>query len=202
MKILVLYYSATGNVFKLAQGVIEGIAEVEGVRGFLRRVPETLPPEKIAANPAMKAAAEAQKDVSIATLQDLENCDGLVLGTPALFGNMCAQMKAFIDSTGGLWTRHALVGKPAGFFCATNTLHGGQETSLLASYLPFLHHGMIIVGVPYSVAGLSEADRGGSPYGASAVVGTRAGEPPTKQDMTIARELGKRVARVTLKLAE
>lgn len=200
MKILVLYYSATGNVFKLAQGAVEGIAEIEGASAVLRRVPETLPPEIIASNPAMKAAAEAQKDVSIATLQDLEHCDGLVLGTPTRFGNMCAQMKTFIDSTGGLWIKRSLVDKPAGLFCGSNTLHGGQETTLIASYLPLLHHGMIIVGVPYTITEMAEADKGGSPYGASTVVGSRGDQPPTKNDLTVVRALGRRVAWMASKL--
>jgi len=109
----------------------------------IRRVPETLPPEMVEGNPAMKAAAEAQKDIPTATLEDLETCDGLVLGTPTRFGNMAAQMKAFIDGTGGLWVKGSLADKPVGFFCGSNTLHGGQETTLLSSYIPMLHHGMV-----------------------------------------------------------
>lgn len=200
MKILVLYYSATGNMFKLAQAVVEGVREVPGAQPALRRVPEILPMEKVLGNPAMKAAAEAQKDVPVAKLEDLETCDGLVLGTPTRFGNMAAQVKAFLDGTGGLWVKGALAGKPAAFFCGSNTLHGGQETTLVSSYLPLLHHGMIIVGVPPTLPELAAADRGGSYYGASAVVGTRAGDPPSEKDLVIARALGKRLAWIASKL--
>lgn len=200
VRILILYYSATGNVFKMAQAVAKGIVELPDAMADLRRVPETLPPEKMKANPAMRAAAKAQKEVSIATLADLEKCDGLVLGTPTRFGNMCQQMKAFIDSTGKHWVEGWLVDKPAGVFCCTNTLHGGQETTLISTYLPLLHHGMIIVGVPQTTPELAKADKGGSYYGASAVVGSRAGEPPTANDLAIARILGQRVAWVASKL--
>ncbi len=166
----------------------------------IRRVPETLPPEMVEGNPAMKAAAEAQKDIPTATLEDLETCDGLVLGTPTRFGNMAAQMKAFIDGTGGLWVKGSLADKPVGFFCGSNTLHGGQETTLLSSYIPMLHHGMLIVELPPTVPQLAEVDKGSSFYGASAVVGSRGGNPPTETDLAIAKALGKRVAQVASKL--
>ncbi|TKJ38516.1 NAD(P)H:quinone oxidoreductase, type IV [candidate division LCP-89 bacterium B3_LCP] len=200
MKILVLYYSATGNIFKMAQAVTKGITEVPGVVGNLRRVPETLPQEEIRSNPAMKATAELQRDVSIVSKKDLIKCDGLVLGTPTRFGNMCAQMKAFIDSTGDLWSKGTLVDKPAGVFCSSNSLHGGQESTLLATYLPLLHHGMLIVGLPFSLPELMKADLGGSPYGATTVVRTSEGQGPTENDLAIARALGRRVATFTAKL--
>jgi NAD(P)H dehydrogenase (quinone) len=200
VRILVLYYSATGNVFKMAQAVAKGVVEVSDAMADLRRVPETLPPESAKGNPAMKAAAKAQRDVSVATLADLEKCDGLVLGTPTRFGNMCQQMKAFIDTTGKLWVEGFLTDKPAGVFCSTGTLHGGQETTLITSYIPLLHHGMILLGVPPNDPDLAKANRGGSYYGASAVVGSRTGNPPTENDLAIAQTLGRRVAWVASKL--
>jgi len=141
MKLMVLYYSMTGNVFELAKAAAEGAGEVENVEVLLRRVPELIPEEKF--NDAMKAAGKAQADVPVATVDELEEIDGLLVGTPTRFGNMSAQMKNFVDQTGGLWQKSSLSGKPFGFFTASATQHGGQESTILTGLVPFIHHGMI-----------------------------------------------------------
>ena len=172
-RIMVLYYSMFGNNFLMAKAVCKGIEE-EGAEAVLRTVPELVPANVIEANKAMKKAKEIQKDVPIAKVEELEKIDGIILGSPTRFGNMAAQLRNFLDQTGALWMKGALVGKPAGAFCCTASLHGGQETTLISMFFTLLHHGAMIIGVPYSVKELLETTRGGTPYGPTAVVGALA----------------------------
>jgi len=200
MKILVIYYSMYGNVLKLAQAVAEGAKEVKGAEVSIKTVPELVPKEIIEKSPAVKKAKEEQKDIPIATMEDLAGVDGVIFGSPTRFGNMCAQLRQFLDQTGGLWQKGALIGKPAGFFCSTGTLHGGQETTLVSMMLTAIHQGMLIVGIPPSEQKLFVTKGGGSFYGASSVSGGRADQPPTKDDLDLARALGRRVAEIAKKL--
>ena len=200
MKILVVYYSMYGNVFKLAQAVAEGVKKVEGVEVSLKTVPELVPQEIIDKSPVAKKAKDEQKDIPVATLDDLAEADGVIFGSPTRFGNMCAQLRQFLDQTGGLWQKGALIGKPAGFFCSTGTLHGGQETTLVSMMLTAIHHGMLIVGLPPSEGKLFITKGGGSFYGASSVSGGKADRPPTEDDLELAKALGKWVAEIAIKL--
>lgn len=198
-KIGVLYYSMTGNTFQMAQAVCRGIIEAGG-EAALRTVPELLPEQVIESDKRIKKAKVAQKEIVVAKVDELTEFDGLILGTPTRFGNMCSQLRNFLDQTGGLWLKGALIGKPAGVFCCTASLHGGQETTLVSMMFTLLHHGAMIVGVPYSIKELIETKSGGTPYGPTAVVGATAEQPPTEIDLKIAEELGKRVAHVAQKL--
>ena len=201
MKILVAYYSMYGNTFQLAQAVAEGAKSVDGAEIILKQVPELIPQSVIDSSEGMKAAKEMQKDVPIAEVENLVEADGIIFGSPTRFGNMCSQMKNFIDQTGGIWFEGKLIGKPASLFTCTATPHGGQESTLLSMMIPLIHHGMLIVGVSPDVQELFTTTGGGSFYGASAVVGPEGDQPPTETDLKIARELGKRVAEITKKLA-
>lgn len=198
-KIGVLYYSMFGNNFMMAKAVCEGIEKSGGIP-LLRRVPELLPEKVIESDKRIKKAAELQKEVPIAKVDDLEGIDGLILGSPTRFGNMCSQMRNFWDQTGSLWLKGTLINKPAGVFCCTASLHGGQETTLISMMFTLIHHGAIIIGVPYSVKDLIETKKGGSPYGPTAVVGPTADQPPTAVDLNIAAELGKRVTQISDKM--
>jgi len=198
-KIGVLYYSMTGNTFRMAQAVCEGIEEAGG-QAVLRTVPELLLKESIEPDERIKKAKEAQKEVTVAKVEELAEFDGIILGSPTRFGNMCSQLRNFLDQTGGLWLKGALISKPAGVFCCTASLHGGQETTLVSMMFTLLHHGALIVGVPYSIKELIETKSGGTPYGPTAVVGAMAEQPPTEIDLKIARELGKRVSQIAGKL--
>ncbi len=197
-KILVLYYSMYGNTFMMAKSVCEGIREGEGEAVF-RTVPELLP-KNVMEDERIKKAKQLQKEVPVARLEDLENIDGIILGSPTRFGNMCAQLRNFLDQTGGLWGKGALSGKPAGVFCCTASLHGGQETTLVSMMVTLLHHGAVIVGVPYSVKELAETESGGTPYGPTAVVGAMSDKTPNATELKIANELGKRIAQIAKKL--
>ena len=202
MKVLITYYSRYGHILKMARAVEEGVKSAGGVEAVLRRIEEFADIEKdIGKDKYAKAAWDEQKDIPVCTLGDLEEADGLVLGSPTRYGNMTAQVKRFVDSTSGLWMKGALEGKPAGFFTSTATTHGGQETTLLTMMVPFLHLGMLIVGVPYSTPGMLHAEaHGGSPYGASTIAGTQNNLVPTKEDLDIAKALGKRVAEIAKKV--
>ncbi|MCM8758345.1 MAG: NAD(P)H:quinone oxidoreductase [Candidatus Omnitrophica bacterium] len=200
-KILVLYYSMYGNVFKMALEVCNGISQVENAQAILRKVPDLLPESVISKNKDIQRAIEWQKDVAEATLDDLRNCDGLLIGTPTRFGNMCSQMRNFLDKTGPLWLEGALKGKPAGIFTSSVSLHGGQESTCLATMLTLLHHGMIIVGIPSSTPELMKTSTGGTPYGASHVVGLNENfKELSEEEKQLCRFLGKRVAEIALKL--
>ena len=200
MKILVLYYSMTGNVYRMAGLVADGAREA-GAEVTVKTVPELVPEETIEADESLRKAKQEQAEVPVAEPDELADYDAIIVGTPTRFGNMASQMRSFWDRTGSLWAKGALVDKPVGVFCSTGTLHGGQETTIIASMLTFLHHGMIILGVPYTVPELSTPQAGGSPYGPSHVAGNPPVNPITTDDEAVCRALGKRVAEVTAKLA-
>ncbi|UCD58793.1 MAG: NAD(P)H:quinone oxidoreductase [Candidatus Hydrogenedentota bacterium] len=202
MKILIVYYSMYGHTLQLARAVEEGARSVEGAEVILRRVQEFDIVDKIIDKDEFAGQArEQQRGIPVCTLDDLRQADGVVFGTPTRYGNMTAQMKQLIDSTGGLWAKGEMEGKPAGIFTSTASSHGGQETTPLTMMVPLLHLGMIIVGVPYSVPGMIHTDgRGGTPYGASTIAGMKGELQPTPEDLEIARALGCRVAGVTKKL--
>ncbi len=192
--ILVLYYSRYGAVAEMANHVARGIEKVNGMHARLRTVPAVAPQIEVAA-PAVPPSG-----APYASLDDLKECAGLALGSPTRFGNMAAPLKHFLDSTGSLWMSAALVGKPAAVFTSTGSLHGGQETTLLSMMLPLLHHGMLIVGIPYSEPGLTRTTSGGTPYGASHVAGQNSDRPLTADEKELCQVLGERLARVALQL--
>jgi len=202
MKVLVLFYSMYGHVYRMAEAVVAGASEVEGAEVSLRRVPETLPDKVLQA----MGAVEAQKafaHVPVITLAELEGADAIVVGTPTRFGNMCGQMRQFLDSTGQLWAKGALVGKVGSVFTSTATQHGGQESTILSTHITLLHHGMIIVGLPYSFQGQTRIDEvtGGSPYGASTIAGGRGERMPSENELEAARYQGRHVAAIAARLA-
>jgi len=192
-EILVVYYSRTGKVAQLARLVARGVEEA-GLAARLRSVPPVAPVTELAQSP------EPDDGAPYATREDLRECAGLVLGSPTRFGNMAAPLKYFIDSSASEWASGTLVGKPAGVFTSTSTMHGGQETTLLSMMLPLLHHGMLIVGVPYTEAALNRTQGGGSPYGASHVAGVDGDNAIHEDERVLARALGRRVATVAMKL--
>ncbi len=200
MRILILYYSMTGNVYKMAKLVAEGVREA-GAEAVIKTVPELMPEELIRANELIVAAKKEQAEVPIATVEELADYEGIIVGTPTRFGNMTAQMRNFWDQTGSHWVQGSLIGKPVGVFCSTASLHGGQETTIISSMMTFFHQGMIIVGVPYSVQALVTTNAGGTPYGPSHVSGHPPTNPITEHEAEICRALGKRVAEVAAKLA-
>ncbi len=193
-EILVLYYSRTGAVAQLARLVARGVAEVDGMQARLRSVPPVAVATEIAQPP------EPDEGAPYATHADLAECAGLVLGSPTRFGNMAAPLKHFLDSTATQWASGTLVGRPAGVFTSTSTQHGGQETTLVSMMLPLLHHGMLIVGVPYTEPALNRTRGGGSPYGASHVAGVAGDQPMDADERELARALGRRVAAVAARL--
>jgi NAD(P)H dehydrogenase (quinone) len=194
-EVLVLYYSRTGAVRQLAQLVARGIDGVPGVRARLRTVP--------AVSTVCEAVEPAIPDsgAPYAELKDLEECVGLALGSPTRFGNMAAPLKYFLDSTSGLWLKGTLAGKPAALFTSTSTLHGGQESTLLSMMLPLLHHGMLILGLPYTESELNTTASGGTPYGLSHVAGLNSDRPISEEEHRLALALGRRLAQSALKLA-
>ena len=200
MKILVLYYSMTGNTYRMAKLVSEGGKEA-GAEVAIKTVPELVPADTIEADASLRRGREEQAGVPVAQPDELGDYDGIIVGTPTRFGNMCAQMRNFWDQTGGLWMKGGLIGKPVGAFCSTASLHGGQETTLLATMLTFLHHGMVIVGVPYNVQELLTTNAGGTPYGPSHTSGHPPTNPITDAEAAICRALGRRVAEVAAKLS-
>jgi NAD(P)H dehydrogenase (quinone) len=202
MKLLVVYYSMYGHVLQLARAVEEGARSVAGVEVILRRVAEFDEViRKTADNQHLVNVREQQANIPVCTLDDLREADGVIFGSPTRYGNMTAQMKQLIDSTGSLWLKGEMEGKPAGVFTSTATTHGGQETTLLTMMVPLVHLGMVIVGVPYSVEGMIHTEaRGGTPYGATTIAGARGELQPLKEDLAIASVLGQRVATITKKL--
>ncbi|MDD5644095.1 MAG: NAD(P)H:quinone oxidoreductase [bacterium] len=198
-KIGIIYYSMFGNTYKMAKAVCGGVDEAEG-EALLYTVPDLLPDSVVNSNESIKKAKEFQSKVKIAKPEDIESLDGIILGSPTRFGNMCAQLRNFMDQTGSQWIKGSLINKPAGVFCCTASLHGGQETTLISMAFTLIHHGAIIIGVPYSIKELAETKTGGTPYGPTAVVGENADQSPAETDLTIARELGKRVTFIAKKL--
>ncbi len=194
--ILVLYYSQYGAVRQMAQVVARGVESVPGATARVRTVP------RVSAVSEAVAPAVPDSGAPYAELRDLEECCGLVLGSPTRFGNMAAALKYFLDSTSGLWLKGALTGKPAAVFTSTASLHGGQETTLISMMLPLLHHGMLLVGLPYTEAELMSTTGGGTPYGASHLAGAASDRALTDDEKKLCFALGKRLAAVALKLAQ
>lgn len=194
--ILVLYYSRHGAVKTMAQLVARGVEQVEGARARLRTVPDV---STVCEAVADSIPAEGAPYVEP---RDLEECVGLALGSPTRFGNMAAPVKHFIDTTSGQWLKGTLAGKPGAVFTSTSSLHGGQETTLLSMMLPLLHHGMVIVGLPYSEPELISTTSGGTPYGPSHVAGPASDQPITEEEKKLCLALGKRLAETALKLAK
>jgi NAD(P)H dehydrogenase (quinone) len=195
MEILVLYYSLHGSVKNLAYAVARGVESVPGVGARIRTVPKVS---------TLCEATESEippAGAPYAELPDLEECAGLALGSPTRFGNMAAPMKYFLDGSGELWMRSALAGKPAGVFTSSASLHGGQETTLLSMMLPLLHHGMLIVGLPYTEADLQGTRSGGTPYGPTHVSGIPVDASLQEEEKRLAMALGRRLAQTALKLA-
>jgi len=193
--ILVLYYSRGGSVAKLARHVARGIGEVPGMTARLRTVPPVATVTQVASPP------EPEEGAPYVDRVDLAECAGLLLGSPTRFGNMAAPLKHFIDTLGGEWTSGTLVGKPAGVFTSTATMHGGQEATLLSMMIPLLHHGCVVAGIPYTEPQLSTTRGGGTPYGASHVAGNRDETQPSDDEAALARALGKRIAALAARLA-
>jgi NAD(P)H dehydrogenase (quinone) len=193
--ILIVYYSRTGSIAQLARLIARGVEEVSGMQARLRSVPPVSAVTVTAQEPVPDEGAP------YATADDLRECAGLIIGSPTRFGNMAAPMKHFLDSTAAEWASGTLVGKPAAVFTSTATMHGGQETTLVSMMLPLLHHGALIVGIPYTEGALNATASGGTPYGASHVSGTDGRRPISEEERALARALGKRVATITAKLA-
>lgn len=195
-EILLLYYSQGGAVRSMAQLIARGVESVAGVQARVRTVP------KVSANcEATESDIPASGD-PYAELKDLEECAGVALGSPTRFGNMAAPMKYFLDGTSGLWLKGALINKPAAVFTSSGSMHGGNETTLLTMMLPLMHHGMLIVGLPYSEPALSATSTGGTPYGASHVGGAMDDRPISDDEKKLCIALGKRLAETALKLAK
>ncbi|HYP68202.1 MAG TPA: NAD(P)H:quinone oxidoreductase [Thiobacillaceae bacterium] len=192
--LLVLYYSQHGAVAEMARLIARGIESVPGTQGRLRTVPGVAPKTETAEPPVPPEGAP------YAELRDFEECIGLALGSPTRFGNMAAALKYFLDGTGGLWMKGTLAGKPACVFTSTATLHGGQETTLISMMLPLLHHGMLMVGIPYTQPELTSTTAGGTPYGASHVAGPNDDRPLTNDERRLCLAQGKRLAEIALKL--
>lgn len=197
-RILVLYYSMYGHVERMAEAVADGARGVDGTEVVLKRVPEIMPREV-----AEKAGAKLDQSAPVAEVADLADYDAIVFGTPTRFGNMAAQMRNFLDQAGGLWQRGALIGKVGSVFTSTASQHGGQETTITSFHTTLLHLGMVIVGVPYSCAGLTRMDEvsGGTPYGASTLASADGSRLPSENELEIARFQGRHVAELTRKLA-
>lgn len=196
-KILVLYYSAYGHVERMAEAVAEGARSVEGAEVAVKRVPELMPEEA-----ARKAGMKLNQKAPVASVEELANYDAIIFGTPTRFGNMTAQMRNFLDQTGGLWMKGALVGKVGSVFASTGTQHGGQETTITSFHSTLLHQGMIIVGLPYSFAGLTQMDEisGGGPYGATTLARADGSRQPSENELAGARFQGRHVAEIAARL--
>ncbi len=192
--ILVLYYSRGGSVARLARQIARGVDEVDGARARLRTVPPVAPVTERAAPP------EPEDGAPYVEKADLAECAGLLLGSPTRFGNMAAPVKHFLDSLGAEWASGTLIGKPAGVFTSTASMHGGQEATLLTMLVPLLHHGCVIAGIPYSENALNTTRSGGTPYGASHVAGAKDDPQLTDDETALARALGRRVAQLALRL--
>jgi NAD(P)H dehydrogenase (quinone) len=194
-RILVLYYSAGGSVRRMAELIAEGVERVAGAEARLRTVPKVSPVTRVAGPEVPPAGAP------YCELGDFEDCAGLALGSPARFGNMAAPLKHFLDGTSALWLKGTLAGKPACVFTSSASMHGGQETALVSMMLPLLHHGMLIVGLPYTLAELNATRSGGTPYGASHFAGIADDEPVTEAERALCIAQGRRLAEVALRLA-
>jgi NAD(P)H dehydrogenase (quinone) len=192
--LLILYYSRYGAVAEMANIIARGAGEISDLEVRVRTVPD------VSTVCETTKSAVPEKGPPYVTLEDVRDCAGIILGSPTRFGNMAAPLKHFIDSLSALWFSGALVNKPAGFFSSTSSLHGGQETTLISMMLPFIHLGMIIVGVPYTEPDLNTTRTGGTPYGPTHVAGQESKNPLTEEEKRLCRALGRRVAKIALKL--
>jgi len=201
MKVLIVYYSTYGHVNKMAEAVAEGVNQVDGAEAVMRRVPETLPRDVLAQMGAVDAQ-QAIAHVPICTVDELASADAVIFGTPTRFGNMCGQMRQFLDATGQLWAQGALVGKVGSVFTSCATQHGGQESTILSFHITLLHHGFVVVGLPYAFQGQMRIDEitGGSPYGASTIAGGSGERMPSENELDAARFQGNHVASIASKL--
>ena len=201
MKVLIVFYSTYGHIFKMAEAVAEGVKEVAGAEVKILRVPETLPEEVL----GKMGAVDAQKafsHVPVCTVDELAEADAIIFGTPTRFGNMCGQMRQFLDATGQLWAKGSLVGKVGSVFASSATQHGGQESTILTFHVTLLHQGFVIVGLPYAFQGQMRIDEvsGGTPYGASTIAGGDGSRMPSENELEAARFQGKHVASIAAKL--
>jgi NAD(P)H dehydrogenase (quinone) len=199
--VLVLFYSTYGHIYKMAEAVAEGARAVPGANVVVKRVPETLP-DSVLEKMGAKAAQAAFAHVPVATTDDMADADVIIFGVPTRFGNMAAQMRAFLDATGQLWADGKLIGKVGSVFTSTATPHGGQESTILSTHTTLLHHGMVIVGLPYSFAGQTRIDEvtGGSPYGASTITGGKGERMPSGNELAGARFQGEHATKIGAKL--
>ena len=200
MKIFIVFYSMYGHIYRMAQAVAEGAKEVKGAEVRILRVPETLSDDvlkKMGAYGFQKSLA----NIDVCSVNDLVFADALIFGTPTRFGNMCGQMRQFLDGTGGLWAKGALVGKIGSVFTSSATQHGGQESTILSFHTTLLHQGMVIVGLPYAFEGQMRMDEitGGSPYGASTIAGSNGERLPSENELNAAQYQGRHVAKITAK---
>lgn len=201
VKIQIIFYSMYGHIYRMAEAVAEGVREVKGAEADLYQVPELVPKDILEKSGAAKAR-EVFAHIPVAKVEQLPDADAIIFGTPTRYGNMAAQMRNFLDQTGELWAKGALIGKVGSVFTSTATQHGGQETTIISSIITLLHHGMIIVGVPYSEQRqmtISEIS-GGSPYGASTITGGDGSRWPSENELAIARFQGRHVAEITKRL--
>jgi NAD(P)H dehydrogenase (quinone) len=203
MKVLVVFYSTYGHVYKMAEAIAEGAKTVAGAQVKIRRVAETLPREVL----EKMGAVDAQNvfaHIPECTVDDLTQADAVIFGTPTRFGNMCGQMRQFLDATGQLWAKGSLVGKVGSVFASTATQHGGQESTILTFHVTLLHHGFVVVGLPYAFQGQMRMDEitGGSPYGATTIAGGDGSRMPSENELEAARFQGKHVAGIAAKLAK
>lgn len=202
MNLLVVFYSLKGHIYEMAKEAAAGAGEVSGVDVKIMRVPETLTDGTLEKMGALKFQ-QSLKDIPVAAPDDLGKADAIIFGTPTRFGNMCGQMRQFLDSTGQLWARGSLAGKVGSVFTSSSTQHGGQESTILSFHTTLLHHGMIIVGLPYAFSDQMKIDEmnGCSPYGASTIAGGDGSRMPSKTELAGARFQGKHVAQIALKLS-
>ena len=201
MKVLVVYYSMYGHIHRMAEAVAEGVKEVKGAEAVLRRVPETLPKDVLEKMGALEAQ-EKIAHVPVCTIDELASADAIIFGTPTRFGNMCGQMKQFLDATGKLWVSGALVGKAGSVFTSSNTQHGGQESTIISFHYLLFHQGMVVAGLPYAFQGQMRMDEitGCSPYGASTIAGQKGERMPSENERAGARYQGNYVASIASKL--
>ena len=202
MKVLIVFYSTYGHIFKMAEAIADGAKEISGTEVHIRRVPETLSEEVL----TKMGAVEAQKAFShipVCTVEELAEADAIIFGTPTRFGNMCGQMRQFLDATGQLWANGSLIGKVGSVFASTATQHGGQESTILSFHITLLHHGFVVVGLPYAFQGQMRIDEvtGGSPYGATTIAGGDGSRMPSENEIEAARYQGKHVAGIAAKLS-
>ena len=202
MKVLIVFYSTYGHIYQMAEAVAEGVRQVDGAEVELRRVPETLP-EGVLEQMGAVDAQKAFSNIPQCTVDELAAADAVIFGTPTRFGNMCGQMRQFLDATGQLWANGSLVGKVGSVFASSATQHGGQESTILSFHISLLHHGFVVVGLPYAFQGQMRIDEvsGGSPYGASTIAGGDGSRMPSENELEAARFQGNHVASIAAKLA-